>query len=587
MSRNSNKKSNSSSSGPVAAGAGPSSSLDQRVLESNTLIKIPSGSCAPTFQGMYTLIEGSSYTQATADLEFDDNAVDANATLCYTHVHSDNNNYTTRIVKIDNGEAMTAAELQAAYQMAGDAKERGVDVIGKFLMGMKGASLSQCKDITIVTRKNGSITCLHTDVDTQLARNSFEPTEFIANATRDHVLKYIHPIDIDRFLSFPTAGTLIQLKNFLPEAVSSAEATTTNLTNAISDAYPHMNSIKFYIQNDCKGPTEISRTDVFYHDKPAAVKFDCNVLLQIYKPKTPGGPHRVIERVMQTREYYGGVAHAGHDYEHFPAVKGQAYHKGIVLVSPEEVERIKPNLLGTIDGRMIEVTDETYQAEQHSMPDVNQKGFHLVRNNRKVSAALTLGYDIHSDKESHAHRPRQRMEVRFPASLDKQVGSTWNKTMRDGPLAQTVLGDALYRIFRQRAFAWTKQTLLDVAERTRPSDTDSDVSSIENTDTEDSPQPSVPNAFLNVILPASPVVNHCPDTLLGEESPVSTDDESITSVSVPTTEEEVPVTLPSPAPRLFERNTAVEWETHLTGFDLGEREIALLVAVRAYLSGTN
>jgi hypothetical protein len=455
---------------------------------------------------MHTLVLGSSYTQASANLEFSDNSVDAGATESYIHVHSENG-YTKRIVNIDNGSGMTTSELQAAYQMAGDTKDRMENAIGKFLMGMKGGSLSQCTNITIISRKHGCITCLHTDVDTQLARNSFEPTEFVASADRDHLLKYIHPSDIDRFLSFPS-GTLIQLKDFLPEMVSNVDATVANLTASIGDAYPHLPFIKFYIYKDDNEPVEIPRTDVFYHNTPSATKFRCPIKYSIYKPNVVGGPCRVIEYVNETRDYHGGVAHGGQYYEHFPFTKGQKYSEGMTLVTPEEVAKIASNLLGHIDALMVEVTDDTYEAEQASMPDVNQKGFHLVRNKRKVSAALTLGRDIHSDKESHAHRPRQRMEVVFSPALDKQIGSTWNKTMRDGPLHQAVLGDALYRTFRQRGYAWSKQTLLDVAQRrARVIDVDSsddsrsDASSIVSAD---SPKPRAPKTFLSIVTPAVP-----------------------------------------------------------------------------------
>ncbi len=553
-------------------------------MNSNTAIKMTPGSCAPTFRGMYTLVEGSSYTQATADAEYNDNAADAGATECYTHVHGDHSNYTTRIVKIDNApNAMSAAELQAAYQMAGDAKDRAEDAIGKFLMGMKGASLSQCKDITIVSRKNGVITCLHTDVDTQLAQNSFEPTEFVVNADEDYLRKYIHLSDIARFLSF-RSGTLIQLKNFLPEAVSNVDATVANLTSAIGAAYPHMHSIKFFIQKDDEEPIEIPRVDVFYHATPSAVKNRCPIELNIYKPSVVGGPCRVIEYVKQTREYHGGVTHAGNYYEHFPSVKGQCYSRGMSLVTNDEVERIKPNLLGTINAEMIEVTDATYEAEQKSMPGENQKGFHLVRNKRKVSQALTLGYDIHNDKESHAHRPRQRMEVRFPAKLDKQVGSTWNKAMRDGRLAQKELGDALFRIFRQRGYRWAKQAILD-AQQVRPRpvtpEDDSSASDASSTERDDVLPRPAPRFFTNIIVPKTPeVLPATPTSQVVNE--LDTEEELDAVVPLPPAPAEVYV--PAPEPRRLDRGVVVEWETQFAGLDLGEKELALLTAIRAYLA---
>jgi hypothetical protein len=552
-------------------------------MNSNTAIKIAAGSCAPTFRGMYNLVQGSSYTQGTANLEFDDNSIDAKATECYTHVHSENG-YTKRIVKIDNARGMTAPELQAAYQMAGDTKDRAEDAIGKFLMGMKGGSLSQCTNITIVSRKDGSTTCLHTDVDTQLAQNSFEPTEFVIHADREHLLKYIHPSDVDRFLSFPT-GTLIQLKDFLPEMISHVDTTVATLTSAISDAYPHLPDITFYIYKDNEDPVAIPRTDVFYHATPSAVKFSCPVTCNIYKPNIVGGPCRVIEHVKQTREFHGGVAHAGNYYEHTPCTKGQKYSEGMTVITHEEVEKISSNLLGTIDGLMIEVTDETYAAEQASMPDVNQKGFHFVRTNRKVSPALSLGRNIHTDNESHAHRPRQRMKVVFSPELDRPIGSTWNKTMRDGPLAQTVIGDALYRIFRQRGFAWSKQSCKEARARkiyaVAESPFDGNNSSDDASSTDDIEAPPAPKTFLNVIVPKSPQKT-TPVTSPVAAAPA--EPESI--VEIPQASPELPLSPVPPAPpRRFDRTTAVEWESHLISLDeLGEKELTLLTAIRAYLT---
>jgi hypothetical protein len=37
------------------------------------------------------------------------------------------------------------------------------------------------------------------------------------------------------------------------------------------------------------------------------------------------------------------------------------------------------------------------------------------------------------------------------------------------------------------------------------------------------------------------------------------------------------------APRPLERSTVVGWETHMAGLDLGEKELDLLAAIRAYL----
>jgi hypothetical protein len=257
-------------------------------------------------------------------------------------------------------------------------------------------------------------------------------------------------------------------------------------------------------------------------------------------------------------------------------------------VANEEVERINRNLIGTIHARMIEVTDDTYAAEQISMPDTNQKGFHLYRNKRKVSAALNLGHTkIHEDKESHAHRPRQRMEVVFSPSLDGVVGSTWNKTMRDGPLAQRVLDHALYRIFRQRGYAWALQSILDAQNsRARPfamgGDTDSDASS---TDTDQVPRhPAATRTFYDVIVPKTPeALPATPTSQLEDELEEETLEVDAPLPPVPSV---LHVTVPVSEPSIAWLPKVIAYAKEVKGERLGDREVAIMLQaeLEAYLT---
>ncbi len=62
------------------------------------------------------------------------------------------------IVKIlDDGEGMTEGELHAAMRPASTnpSLDRSPDDLGRFGWGMKSASFSQCKELTVITRKSG------------------------------------------------------------------------------------------------------------------------------------------------------------------------------------------------------------------------------------------------------------------------------------------------------------------------------------------------------------------------------------------------------------------------------------------------
>lgn len=464
-----------------------------------------SGAYAPTFEGMLKIVQASNYTLTSADLEFKDNAIDAGAKEVWTHVHSENG-YTTRTVTIDSGGSMDQEETRAAWQMAGNSKTRADGAIGKFGVGMNGAFYSTCKDATLISNKNGVRTCIHTDVDIQHQRNQFDPTEFKADVNREYLDRKAHPSDVDRLLSL-SSGTLVQARHLLPEMVAHVDQTVADLKKAIAEAYPHLSDVKFYIQKDDGPVEEILRKDYFYHNQPSAVRFSYATKVHFYRASKPSDPPRVIEEVIDTREYSEGrsgrYAYTGNFYEHKPAEKRMKFTKGMTLLSADEVNKLnaEKRLIGTANIRMIQVTDDTYNVEQKENPTMNHKGIHLLRVKRKVSGALTFG-NTFNDRETHNHRPRQRMEVEFTPSLDSLFGVPFSKMVRDGPLAQKVVGDTLYRIFRQRGDGWTK-----IVEQEDRAPEPSPFTTPESSDTEESnadiPMPPVPRTFLSIVQPVS------------------------------------------------------------------------------------
>lgn len=114
-----------------------------------------------------TLIEstraiGYSLEAAVADIV--DNSVAAKASLVEISFFPLHGAY---ISILDNGEGMTADELTVAMQYGSQnpLDERSEYDLGRFGLGLKTASLSQCRVLTVATKKNGCVHARKWDID--------------------------------------------------------------------------------------------------------------------------------------------------------------------------------------------------------------------------------------------------------------------------------------------------------------------------------------------------------------------------------------------------------------------------------------
>ncbi|CAD7737813.1 hypothetical protein LMG31886_26580 [Xanthomonas hydrangeae] len=99
-----------------------------------------------------------------------DNSVSADATEVRLDFAWDGES--SRITILDNGYGMSDAELESAMRL-GDKNPldaRSAHDLGRFGMGLKTASFSQCRRLTVATVKAGTKSCLRWDLD-ELAAN--------------------------------------------------------------------------------------------------------------------------------------------------------------------------------------------------------------------------------------------------------------------------------------------------------------------------------------------------------------------------------------------------------------------------------
>lgn len=105
---------------------------------------------------------GYSFSAAVADLL--DNSISANAQNI--HIISEPGNNPSMVI-FDDGCGMSGQELYEAmrYGSSNPLEERAANDLGRFGLGLKSASLSQCRKLIVASKKNGDINAYSWDLD--------------------------------------------------------------------------------------------------------------------------------------------------------------------------------------------------------------------------------------------------------------------------------------------------------------------------------------------------------------------------------------------------------------------------------------
>ncbi|MDN8617291.1 ATP-binding protein [Variovorax ginsengisoli] len=120
---------------------------------------------------MLEALRGMGYSTGAALADIVDNSIAAGATNVDIMFTWDGDR--SRVVILDDGHGMSDAALEQAMTL-GDKNpldQRDAGDLGRFGMGLKTASFSQCRRLTVATRRDGATACLRWDLD-ELARNS-------------------------------------------------------------------------------------------------------------------------------------------------------------------------------------------------------------------------------------------------------------------------------------------------------------------------------------------------------------------------------------------------------------------------------
>lgn len=119
----------------------------------------------PKASAMLEALRGLGYNTATALADIVDNSIAAGAavvSLCFSWQGGQ-----STITVLDDGTGMSPSELDLGMRLGekNPLEARSVNDLGRFGLGLKTASFSQCRRLTVASRKDGLTTSLRWDLD--------------------------------------------------------------------------------------------------------------------------------------------------------------------------------------------------------------------------------------------------------------------------------------------------------------------------------------------------------------------------------------------------------------------------------------
>lgn len=122
-------------------------------------------SIAPSASALVESLRGLGYSTETALADLVDNSISAQADLI--EIDMQWNDGAPTIAVLDDGQGMVEAELAEALRFGCEGPSLGRDPsdLGRFGLGLKTASLSQCCRVTVISRRDARTSALTIDLD--------------------------------------------------------------------------------------------------------------------------------------------------------------------------------------------------------------------------------------------------------------------------------------------------------------------------------------------------------------------------------------------------------------------------------------
>ena len=160
----------------------------------------------PTADVLMTSMRAMGYSFESAIADIIDNSISAHAHEIIIHFPIDPSELYVAIC--DNGDGMTQEELFDAMKYGSEAKREGRanDDLGRFGLGLKAASLSQCRRLTVASKKSSTISAYIWDLDIIEEQRDWYVVE-----CSDEQIKNFHFID---YLDKYDSGTVVIWENF-------------------------------------------------------------------------------------------------------------------------------------------------------------------------------------------------------------------------------------------------------------------------------------------------------------------------------------------------------------------------------------
>ncbi len=161
----------------------------------------------PSAKRLVKSLRDIGYDFSTAIADIIDNSIEAGASEVDVSVGFYGDDSYVRIS--DNGEGMSKEELKEAMRY-GSEREYGKDDLGKFGLGLKTASMSQCRCFSVASKTNGGISSYSWDLDHIEKTNKWEilslkeetTIELINAPLSDHSGTVVLWESLDRIISF-------------------------------------------------------------------------------------------------------------------------------------------------------------------------------------------------------------------------------------------------------------------------------------------------------------------------------------------------------------------------------------------------